>query len=72
MTTVLRSVVIFFFSALLMLSAFAASQSRDDARSLKVFVNVPPSWDPLVDDRISEAFVDRCARCFTARALIGR
>jgi hypothetical protein len=37
---------------------------RDLRDVLKVTVNIPPSWNMLLDDRISEAFVDRVREVF--------
>lgn len=38
-------------------TGFAAERAKDPL-TLKVYVNVPPTWSLLVDDRISEMFVD--------------
>jgi len=43
--------------ALAAVTGFAAPAARDTV-TLKVHVNVPPTWSLLVDDRISEMFVD--------------
>jgi hypothetical protein len=50
---------------MLLLPACATTdRSAEVAGTLKVHVNVPPSWNLLLDDRISEAFVDRVRDVF--------
>lgn len=48
----------------LLLPACATTQRPEIPGTLKVQVNVPPSWSVLVDDRVSEAFVDRVREVF--------
>jgi hypothetical protein len=50
--------------AALMLSGCATTAQPDVPGTLKVVVNVPPSWNLLLDDRISEALTDRVSEAF--------
>lgn len=49
---------------LLLLSACTTIEQPEVPGTLKVQVNVPPSWNVLLDDRVSEAFVDRVRDVF--------
>lgn len=51
-------------SLLLFLPACATTDRPDVPGTLNVQVNVPPSWNMLLDDRIAEAFVDRVRDVF--------
>lgn len=44
-----------------------AKEPAEVPGTLKVQVNVPPSWNLLLDDRVSEAFVDRVREVFSRR-----
>lgn len=50
--------------ALVTLSACATTQQPEVPGTLKVTVNVPPSWNLLLDERISEAFTDQVRDAF--------
>jgi hypothetical protein len=41
------------------LTACASPSTAEPPEALKVQVNVPPTWNLLLDDRVAEAFVDR-------------
>jgi len=51
-------------SLLLFLSACATTPRPDVPGTLKVQVNVPPSWNLLLDDRVSEVFVEQVRDTF--------
>lgn len=50
--------------SLFLLLAGCATSRVEVPGALKVQVNVPPSWNLLLDDRISDAFVDRVRESF--------
>jgi len=64
MNTILRRPWILLCGALLALSGCATTQQPEVPGTLKVAVNVPPTWNILLDDRISEAFTDRVRDVF--------
>jgi hypothetical protein len=64
MNTLLRHPWIWLCGALLGLSACATTQPAEVPGTLKVTVNVPPSWNLLIDDRIAESFTDRVREVF--------
>lgn len=53
-----------FVGAVLACPACATTQSPETPDALKVLVNVPPNWNMLLDDRVSEAFTDRVREVF--------
>lgn len=64
MNPMLRTPWILLCGALLSLSACATTQKPEVPGTLKVTVNVPPTWNVLLDDRVSEAFADRVRDVF--------
>lgn len=56
-------------------AATAADRVSDiasrDAGSLQVYVNVPPSWRPMFEERVGEAFVDHLRDVFRRRGFAG-
>ena len=64
-SSALRHVCLIGVAALLtLLPARAATPSVSDADTLKVQVIVPPTWNVLVTDKVSEALVDRVRDVF--------
>ena len=64
-SSALRHVCLFGVAALFMsLSVRAATPSAPEADTLKVQVIVPPTWNLLIDDKVSEALVDRVRDVF--------
>lgn len=64
MNTIRRLPWILLCGALLSLSACATTHQPEVPGTLKVTVNVPPTWNMLIDDRVSEAFTDRVRDVF--------
>lgn len=63
-TFLLRRPWIWVCGLLLALSGCATTQPSEVPGTLKVAVNVPPSWNMLLDDRVSEAFTDQVREVF--------
>jgi hypothetical protein len=59
-----RKFMILLCGALLSLSACATTPKPEVPGTLKVTVNVPPTWNLLLDDRVSAAFTDRVRDVF--------
>lgn len=61
---ILRSFSLLFVMALGLPALIATAAPESDQTALEVHVNVPPSWQPFLDDDISQAFVSRLADAF--------
>ena len=57
----------FWLCGLLLLPGCATTEPVEVPGTLKVHVSVPPSWNLLFEDRISEAFVDHMREVFHHR-----
>lgn len=64
MKTFVRHPWIWLCGVLLAFPACATLPQPEVPGTLKVTVNVPPSWNLLVDDRVAEAFTDRVREVF--------
>lgn len=53
-------------------AAFAQSRPSDAPVEIQVTVDVPPSWQPFLDDDVAEAFASRLQDTFRRQGFTGR